>query len=85
MGINKEVEALLAKVDVSQLVGLASSLRKGKPYKFYPGKHLGIGAIMGCANYHSWVVFNDGIKWLARIPRSTAFSDIPPDLVDYLI
>ncbi|KAK3941376.1 methylglyoxal reductase (NADPH-dependent) [Diplogelasinospora grovesii] len=46
---------------------------------------LGSGAMMGCANYHSWVVFDDGVKWLARIPRTTAFSDIPPDLVDYLI
>lgn len=40
---------------------------------------------MGCANYHAWIVFDDGVKWLVRIPRTTAFSDIPRDLVDYLI
>jgi len=85
MSINKEVEALLTQVDVDQLVRIASSLRQGEPCKFYPGKHLGDGAIMGCANYHAWIVFNDGVKWLARIPRTTDFSDVPPDLVDYLI
>jgi aminoglycoside phosphotransferase (APT) family kinase protein len=84
MNINNEVEALLAQVDVPELVRIASSLRNGKPCKFYPGKHLGSGA-MGCANYHCWIVFSDGVKWLARIPRTTAFSDIPPVLVDYLV
>ncbi|KAI5862168.1 hypothetical protein GGS23DRAFT_605791 [Durotheca rogersii] len=85
MSINSEVEALLTQVDVPELVRVASSLRNGKPCKFYPGKHLGSGAMMGCANYHCWIVFDDGVKWLARIPRTTAFSDIPPDLVDYLV
>ncbi|KAI1502073.1 hypothetical protein F5X99DRAFT_172209 [Biscogniauxia marginata] len=85
LSINKEVEALLAQVDIPELVRVASSLRKGKPCEFYPGKHLGSGAIMGCANYHAWIVFDDGVKWLARIPRTSAFSDIPLDLVDYLI
>lgn len=85
MSINKEVEALLAQVDVTELVRVASSLRNGKPCKFYPGKHLGSNAMMGCANYHAWVIFNDGVKWLARIPRTTDFSDIPLDLIDYLI
>ena len=72
-------------MDVAELVRKASSLRNGKPCKFHPGKHLGSGAIMGCANYHAWIVFDDGVNWLARIPRTTAFSDIPLDLVDYLI
>lgn len=85
MSINNEVEALLTQVDVPELVRIASSLHNEKPCKFNPGKHLGSGAIMGCANYHSWIVFNDGVKRLARIPRTTAFSSIPPDLVDYLI
>ncbi|KAI0874930.1 hypothetical protein GGS24DRAFT_457324 [Hypoxylon argillaceum] len=83
--INNEVEALLAQVNLHELTRVASSLRSGKPCKFHPGQHLGSGANMGCANYHAWIVFDDGVKWLVRIPRTTAFSDIPRDLVDYLI
>lgn len=40
---------------------------------------------MGCANYHAELVFNDGARWLVRIPRTTSFSDIPSDLVEYLV
>ncbi|KAI1351803.1 hypothetical protein F5Y01DRAFT_324870 [Xylaria sp. FL0043] len=85
MSINKEIEELLAQVDTDQLVRVASSLRQGEPCKFHPGKHLGAGAIMGCANYHAWIIFDDGVKWLARIPRTTDFSTIPPDLIDYFV
>ncbi|KAI1128936.1 hypothetical protein F5Y10DRAFT_264686 [Nemania abortiva] len=84
MSINKEVEALLAQLDVDQLTRIASSLRQGKPCKFHPENHLGDGAMMGCANYHAWILFDDGVKWIVRIPRVT-FSDVPPDLVDYLV
>ncbi|KAJ3567795.1 hypothetical protein NPX13_g6649 [Xylaria arbuscula] len=85
MGINNEVEALLAQVNIDELTRAASSLRKGISCKFQPGQHLGSGANMGCANYHAWIIFDDRVKWLARIPRTTAFSDIPINLVDYLI
>ncbi|KAM5363244.1 hypothetical protein ACJZ2D_012135 [Fusarium nematophilum] len=85
MGIQSEVEAILAQVDVPELVRVASSLRDGTPCKFSPGEYLGRGAIMGCANYHAWIIFDDGVKWLARIPRTTVFSDIPLDLVEYLV
>lgn len=40
---------------------------------------------MGCANYHAELRFDDGVRWLARIPRTTTFSDIPPDVVEYLV
>ncbi|KAL4969285.1 uncharacterized protein BDV14DRAFT_196109 [Aspergillus stella-maris] len=39
---------------------------------------------MGCANYHAWLIFNDGTKWIVRIPR-TGFSDAPLELVEYLV
>ncbi|KAI0195835.1 hypothetical protein EV127DRAFT_160249 [Xylaria flabelliformis] len=84
-GINTEVETLLAQINVPELVRVASSLRETRPCKFLPGKHIGDGAMMGCANYHCWIVFDDGIKWLARIPRTTDFSDVPTDLTEYLV
>ncbi|KAI8951774.1 hypothetical protein F4801DRAFT_589433 [Xylaria longipes] len=83
--INTEVEALLAQVDVPELIRVASSLRNDKPCESLPGKHIGNGAIMGCPNYHGWIVFEDGVKWLAQIPRTTGFSDAPTDLIDYLV
>ncbi|KAI1312738.1 hypothetical protein F5Y03DRAFT_197215 [Xylaria venustula] len=83
--IDKEVESLLSQLDVGQLIHRASSLRQGEPCKFYPGKYLGDGAMMGCANYHAWIVFDDGVKWLARIPRTMDFSTIPSDLNDYFV
>ncbi|KAK4983105.1 hypothetical protein LTR50_007414 [Elasticomyces elasticus] len=46
--------------------------------------HLGADAIMGCANYHAHLFFDDGEEWLIRIPR-TGFSDVPAELVEYLV
>lgn len=52
--------------------------------KSKPGKHIGIGATMGCANYHGWLCFENGERWIVRILR-TGFSDVPLDLVEYLV
>jgi len=40
--------------------------------------------MMGCANYHAWLAFDNGDKWIIRVPR-TGFSDVPPELVEYLV
>ncbi|GAW26511.1 putative aminoglycoside [Rosellinia necatrix] len=85
MGINKEVEALLAQVNVLELTRVASSLCSGKACKFHSWQHLGSGATMGCANYYAWIIFDDGVKRLARIHRTMALGDFPLGLVDYLI
>lgn len=82
--INDEVEALLSEVNVSELTKRASSLNGGKHCKFQPGKHIGAGSLMGCANYHAILIFDDCEEWLARIPR-TGLSDVPIDLVEYLV
>ncbi|KAI9748531.1 MAG: Sulfate permease 2, partial [Chaenotheca gracillima] len=49
-----------------------------------PGQHLGSGAIMGCANYHGWLIFDNDDRWLVRIPRDP-FSDLPASLIEYLV
>lgn len=82
--INDEVDELLAKINIPELVQLASSLNNNRPCTFQPGKHLGDGAMMGCANYHAWLLFEDGEKWLIRTPR-TNFSDVPMDLLEYMM
>ncbi|KAF2492226.1 hypothetical protein BU16DRAFT_574288 [Lophium mytilinum] len=79
-----EVEELISRIDKSELVQIASTLNEGKHCTFRPGKHVGDGAIMGCPNYHAWIDFDDGEKWLVRIPRSD-FSSIPATLVEYFV
>lgn len=75
---------MLDGVNVGALQSVASSLRGGKACTFEPGKYIGKGAVMGSANYHAWITFDDGEKWLARFPK-TVFSDVPPNLVEYLV
>lgn len=40
--------------------------------------------MMGCANYHGWLIFENEDRWIVRIPR-TGFSDVPMELVEYLV
>ncbi|RDL39658.1 uncharacterized protein BP5553_03998 [Venustampulla echinocandica] len=82
--ITDEITGLLAKINVQALREVATSLNTGKGCTFTPGQYIGSGAIMGCANYHAWLTFNDGEKWIVRIPR-VPFSDIPSKLIEYLV
>ncbi|KAK2755077.1 hypothetical protein FQN54_006606 [Arachnomyces sp. PD_36] len=45
------------------------------------------GAMMGCANYHARIRFDDGSRsWLLRVPRVTSVATaLPSKLVDYLV
>lgn len=82
--INTEIVDLLASVNVTALLSCASALNKGKKCDFVPGKHVGANSMMGCANYHAPIVFEDGEKWLCRIPRQT-FLGVPQDLVEHIV
>ena len=85
MKIRDEVKRLLAQVNTQELTAISSSLREGMPCQFVAGQYLGSGATMGSANYHGWILFDDGVRWVVRLPRTTGFSDFPSDLVDYLV
>ncbi|KAI7972005.1 hypothetical protein EIK77_003098 [Talaromyces pinophilus] len=82
--LNDEVLELLSQVNSHELVRLATQLNNGIPCIFQPGNHSGVDATMGCANYHCWLIFDTGEKWIVRIPR-TGFSDVPSELVEYLV
>lgn len=82
--INDEISDLLSHVNIDELVRIGSALNKGRKCTFEKGKHLGVGSIMGCVNYHAWLHFDNGERWLVRIPR-VGFSDIPTDLMDYIV
>ncbi|KAG9227991.1 hypothetical protein BJ875DRAFT_508735 [Amylocarpus encephaloides] len=82
--ITDEITKLLVKTNIGALCDAATSLNQGKSCNFTPGQFIGSGAIMGCANYHAWITFNDGEKWIVRIPR-VPYSDIPSKLIEYLV
>jgi hypothetical protein len=82
--IDDEVHELLSSINTNELLQAARTLNGGKSCVFRLGNHVGAGAMMGCANYHAWVDFDDGEKWLVRIPRA-GFTDIPASLVEYFI
>lgn len=81
---NDEISRLLEKLDVQELVSKASALKNNTSCNFKPGDSIGSSAMIGCANYHAWLDFADGERWLVRIPRRR-FSDAPDDLTDYLV
>ncbi|KAL9095267.1 MAG: hypothetical protein Q9165_002523 [Trypethelium subeluteriae] len=82
--IHEEVSDLLAKVRIDALLKQASARRDGVKCSFEPGKYLGAGAIMGCANYHGWIRFDDGKSWIVRVPR-VEYGEVPNDLIEYLV
>ncbi|KAL9073764.1 MAG: hypothetical protein Q9157_004629 [Trypethelium eluteriae] len=82
--IHEEVSDLPAKIRIDALLKEASARRDGVKCNFEPGKYLGAGAIMGCANYHGWIRFNDGKSWIVRVPR-VGYGEVPNDLIDYLV
>lgn len=82
---HKEVEAILAQLDAYQLLQVASSLRHNKRCIFCPGNYIGRGSMMGSSNYHIWILFEDGVAWLARIPRNATHADTPSDLAEYIV
>ncbi|KAJ5630027.1 hypothetical protein N7528_003684 [Penicillium herquei] len=82
--IHDEFWELICHVNTHELVRLATKLNGGIKCEFKLGAHFGAGSMMGCANYHAWLCFENGERWIIRIPR-TGFSDVPPDLVEYLV
>ncbi|KAJ5719080.1 hypothetical protein N7493_007535 [Penicillium malachiteum] len=82
--IHDEFWELICHVNTYELVRLATKLNGGIKCEFKLGAHFGTGSMMGCANYHAWLCFENGERWIVRIPR-TGFSDVPPDLVEYLV
>lgn len=81
----REIDALLGKIDVGALTTRASKMREGIPCSVpalrYDSKKR--SSVMGGMNYHLDIQFEDGIVWLARIRRINATSP-PPALRDFI-
>ncbi|KAI9839444.1 MAG: hypothetical protein M1819_002069 [Sarea resinae] len=84
----KEIEKLIAKINVPALAARASELRNGIPCHIAPlcfdDLESSRWSVMGGMNYHIELKFNDGICWLARVRRFNATSP-PPMVRDYII
>ncbi|KAK2879956.1 hypothetical protein FQN49_000715 [Arthroderma sp. PD_2] len=83
----KEIAALVDKIDTSALTSRASSLRMGLPCRVVsPLRYdrASRSSVMGGMNYHVELQFDDGVSWIARIRRSNATSP-PPKLRDAIM
>ncbi|KAH0372760.1 short chain dehydrogenase, partial [Aureobasidium melanogenum] len=80
--VEDEISQLLDQINVSELEKRASILKGNVTCSFKPSNYH--DAMMGNANYHAWLIFDDGDRWLVRTPR-TVFCDIPQDMVEYFI
>lgn len=81
--ITAEISRLRGQINEKAVCKLASSLNDDRPCTFeYPSKTL-----MGCANYHARVRFDDGSRsWLLRVPRVSGFAaGLPVALAEYLV
>ncbi|KAH7031530.1 uncharacterized protein B0I36DRAFT_324091 [Microdochium trichocladiopsis] len=83
--IADEVADILAKLNIPALLDLAQSLNDNKLCVFEPGQYSPPSAsIMGGTNYHAWLIFEDGERWLLRTPR-VGLDLVPPDVFEYIV
>lgn len=83
-----EIGRLRSLINNEAVCKLASSLNNDKSCTIeYSSKFVGSGALMGCANYHASIRFDDGSpSWLIRVPRIMGFAvGLPVALAEYLI
>ncbi|KAJ6779552.1 hypothetical protein PWT90_05176 [Aphanocladium album] len=68
--IAAEVGRLRVEINDAAVCRLASKLSGDKVCTLEHPYKAGAGALMGCANYHAWIRFQDGSpSWLLRVPR----------------
>lgn len=84
-----ELDRLRAKLDDKAACSLASRLNGGRSCTIEHSNSFdgSSGGMMGCANYHARIRFDDGSRsWLLRVPRVTSYAvAFPPQLVAYLV
>ncbi|KAI2466468.1 hypothetical protein F4781DRAFT_445120 [Annulohypoxylon bovei var. microspora] len=71
-----EIRTLQSQINDEAVCALARKL-KGVACEVEHFSHIGPGALMGCANYHARIRFDDGITWLLRVPRFLEGTTVP--------
>ncbi|KAI0817059.1 hypothetical protein GGR55DRAFT_693382 [Xylaria sp. FL0064] len=82
-----EINRLRSRMNDAAVCEHASRLNGGRSCSIEHSSKVGPGALMGNANYHARIRFDDGSpSWLLRVPRVTSFAvGLPESLADYLI
>ncbi|KAI9050081.1 hypothetical protein LZ554_006225 [Drepanopeziza brunnea f. sp. 'monogermtubi'] len=82
-----EIERLRSRINDVAVCKHASSLNGGRSCIIEHSSQGGSDALMGCANYHARIRFNDGSpSWLLKVPRVASFAvGLPSSLVEYLL
>lgn len=81
-----EIQQLISQINLPALESQASRIRPGitchiSPLTYDPSTR---NEVMGGMNFHIRIIFEDGVKWLARIRRTNATSP-PPAIRDYIV
>ncbi|KAL5344008.1 hypothetical protein BJX70DRAFT_393430 [Aspergillus crustosus] len=82
-----EITDLVSRINIPALLSRASELRGGiacsipRSLEYDKSKRR---SVMGGMNYHIEILFEDGIRWMARFRRTNATSP-PPELQDYIM
>ncbi|KAM0479850.1 hypothetical protein ACHAPX_004427 [Trichoderma viride] len=82
-----EIDRLRSRINDAAVCQLASRLNGGRSCSIEHPSMVGPGALMGNANYHARIRFqDDSPSWLLRVPRVASFAvGLPAPLADYLI
>ncbi|CAH0050531.1 unnamed protein product [Clonostachys solani] len=83
--LENEVRALLARVNVEELCRAATARRGGIPCRF-AADNFGFRKVTIKGIYmDAWIYFYDSVTWVVRIPRITALSHLPRDLIESFV
>ncbi|KAL7955738.1 hypothetical protein V8C34DRAFT_326895 [Trichoderma compactum] len=82
-----EIDCLRSRINDTAVCQLASRLNGGQSCAIKHSSKVGPSALMGSANYHARIRFQNGSpSWLLRVPRVTGFAaGLPIPSADYLI
>lgn len=82
-----ELERLRSRINDAAVCKHASSLNGGRSCTIEHSSRVGPDALMGSANYHARIRFDDGSpSWLLRVPRVASFAvGLSSALVEYLV
>jgi hypothetical protein len=71
------------QLNVAELLKQASALNNGKSCNYQSRVSGGTDFLIGCANFHGRIIFEDRTEWLARIPRRSG--NCPQKLSEYMV
>src|ERR1700710_2328759 len=78
--LSKMKSLVLSQINARQFSKIGAQLNNGTPCHF----DIAESPDMGSANFHAWLRFDNGDKWIVRIPQASV-SLYPPELTEYIV